>query len=185
MSGSAAAVTQFHGRVQLENPAIYARSYRRVPREHAGEGLLDLLAADRRNLGTEKKTSSTGFFVNATTGGTVIRLNYNTTFTGPGRRAVRLSFPTGQVSAIRLQHQLPAPDHPLIAEGALPVNPRGPLPAPPRSERPGLPPPAEPQDLSISPASRRLCPSRPRGLYPRHRALNHPDHRLRQQRPFE
>ncbi len=109
MSGSAAAVTQFHGRFNSgDYPAIYAEAtveFRASTRE---KDFIDLLAAVRRNLGTEKKTSSTGFFVNATTGGTVIRLNYNTTFT-EGQAAEQFVFRSQQGKYLLFGYNINSP----------------------------------------------------------------------------
>jgi len=109
MSGSAAAVTQFHSRFNSENyPAIYAGAAADLRASTPEKDFTDLLAAVRRKLGIERKTASTGFFVNATTGGTVIRLNYNTTF-AEGQAAEEFVFRSQNGKYLLLSYNINSP----------------------------------------------------------------------------
>jgi hypothetical protein len=77
------AVTTFHTRLDGEDyTTIYAQADPILRNTSSQKDFLDLMTAIHRKLGKVTSASRQGFFVNFTTSGTRVRLNYSTKFTG-------------------------------------------------------------------------------------------------------
>ena len=75
------AVKQFHERFDSEQYAtIYAEADEELQKQTSQKEFIAILSAVHRKLGMVKQASSTGYFINANTDGTFVKLTYKTSF---------------------------------------------------------------------------------------------------------
>jgi hypothetical protein len=75
--------TRVHQQMNAEQFAeIYAQADPTFRGATSSQEFLDFMAAVHRKLGNEQSAAETGYFVNFTTSGTRVRLNYKTKFDG-------------------------------------------------------------------------------------------------------